>query len=101
VDQHHHALVEACRGKQVDFAAAGADIEAATVAPNVRAAVRGTSFAAPFVAALLAEDFPAPDPARREAEITRWIARATDLGKPGRDEVYGDGELGPSTGAYK
>jgi hypothetical protein len=101
VDKRHHALVEACRGRQVDFAAAGADIEAATQAPNARAAVRGTSFAAPFVAALLAEDFPVPDPARREAEVMQWISRATDLGKPGRDEVYGDGELGPASAAYK
>ena len=97
VDRHHHALVEACRGKQVDFAAAGADIDAATQAPSARAAVRGTSFAAPFVAALLAEDFPAPDSVRRAAELTKWIARATDLGKPGRDAVYGDGELGPDS----
>jgi len=101
VDKHHHALVEACRGKQVDFAAAGADIEAATQAPNARAAVRGTSFAAPLVAALLAEGFPAPDTARRAAELSQWISRATDLGKPGRDEVYGDGELGPASNAYK
>jgi subtilisin family serine protease len=101
VDHHHRALVEACRGKQVDFAASGADIEAATQAPDLRAAVRGTSFAAPVVAGLLAENFSAPDPAQRAVELARWIARATDLGKPGRDEVYGDGELGSASSPYK
>jgi hypothetical protein len=101
VDKHHRALLEDCRGKQVDFAAAGADIDAATQAPNIRAAVRGTSFAAPLVAALFAEDFLAPDPVRRDAVLTRWMARASDLGKPGRDEIYGDGELGSAAAPIK
>ncbi len=94
VDKHHRALVEACRGRQVYFAAAGADVEAATQAPNSRGAVRGTSFAAPVVAALLAEDLQSPDAARRDAALAQWVSRATDLGKPGRDDIYGNGELG-------
>jgi subtilisin family serine protease len=101
VDSRHRALVEACRGQQVDFAAAGADIEAATHSPAAHAAVRGTSFAAPVVAALLAEDFSAPDPSRRDGVLAQWMSRATDLGKPGRDDVYGNGEVGAPSGAYK
>ena len=94
VDQHHRVLIEAGRGRQVFFAAAGADVEAATRAPDGRAPVRGTSFAAPVVASLLASGFQLPDPAQRDRELARWIAMARDLGKPGLDEIYGHGELG-------
>jgi subtilisin family serine protease len=94
VDRNHRVLVEACRGKQVDFAAEGADVEAATLAPDTYAAVRGTSFAAPVVAALFALDFQQPDAARRELEVAKWAGIARDLGKQGRDDTYGAGELG-------
>ena len=47
VDGKHLVLIEACRGKQVDFAAQGADVQAAAGAPNIYVPVRGTSFAAP------------------------------------------------------
>ena len=94
VDRNHRVLVEACRGKQVDFAAEGADIEAATLAPDTYGQVRGTSFAAPVVAALFALEFQQPDAARRELEVGKWMGLARDLGKQGRDDVYGSGELG-------
>jgi subtilisin family serine protease len=94
VDKHHRVLFEAGRGKQVFFAAAGADVQAATKAPDGRAPVRGTSFAAPVVASLLASEFQSPDPAQRDRELARWISMARDLGKPGPDEIYGHGELG-------
>jgi subtilisin family serine protease len=98
VDAGHRVLVEACRGEQVDFAARGADMKAATQAPDVYAAVRGTSFAAPIVAALLVEDLPAPDAAARERALAKWTGAARDLGKRGRDDVYGAGELGVMPG---
>ena len=94
VDAEHRVLVEACRGAQVDFAARGADMKAATQAPDVYAAVRGTSFAAPIVAALLVEDLPAPDSAARDLALAKWTGAARDLGKRGRDDIYGAGELG-------
>jgi len=94
VDADHHVLVEACRGEQVDFAARGADMKAATQAPDVYAAVRGTSFAAPIVAALLVEDISAPDADARERALAKWTSAAHDLGKRGRDDIYGAGELG-------
>lgn len=93
VDKNHHVLLEACRGKQVDFAARGADLEAATQAPNTYTAVRGTSFAAPLVAALFAPELPLPDAAQRERELDKWSRLAQDLGKQGRDDTYGAGEL--------
>jgi hypothetical protein len=53
VDAHRHVLMEAERGAQVQFAAPGADM-AAAAPPRAYALVRGTSFAAPLVAGLLA-----------------------------------------------
>jgi subtilisin family serine protease len=93
VDGKHRVLIEACRGKHVDFAALGAEVSAAVRAPDQYAAVRGTSFAAPVVAALMAQ-MHAPDTASRERLLAKFAAHANDLGKPGRDEVYGAGELG-------
>jgi subtilisin family serine protease len=93
VDREHRVLIEACRGSHVDFAAVAAGVEAAAQAPGIYAPVRGTSFAAPLVAGLLAPDFQQPDAAVRERELARWGAVASDLGKPGRDDIYGIGEL--------
>jgi subtilisin family serine protease len=93
VDPKHRVLIEACRGKQVDFAALGAEVSAAAAAPDLYAPVRGTSFAAPLVAAMLAE-IRAPDAQARSALLGKLSAQAQDLGKPGRDDIYGAGELG-------
>jgi subtilisin family serine protease len=92
VDARHRVLIEACRGKQVDFAALGAQVTAAAP-PDQYAQVRGTSFAAPRVAALLA-GLRVPDVQLRAEWLSRLEAAAQDLGKPGRDDVYGAGELG-------
>jgi len=94
VDKHERVLVEAGRGAQVDFAAQGADRDGATQAPAGWAPVRGTSFASPVVAELLAEKLDAPDVAARERALTELAASATDLGKSGRDDVYGAGLVG-------
>ncbi|HET9863408.1 MAG TPA: S8 family serine peptidase [Steroidobacteraceae bacterium] len=99
VDGNHRVLIEACRGAQVDFAARGADMRAAIQAPDQYAPVRGTSFAAPIVAALLATDLAAPDAGVRDQMLARWAQSAHDLGKRGRDDVYGAGELGDSGAA--
>ena len=77
VDAKHHVLIEACRGKQVDFAAPGADMQRGGRGrrPDIYVPVRGTSFAAPLVAGLLAADLKAPDPvARRETRSRSWTA---------------------------
>lgn len=94
VDARSRVLNEAGRGAQVDFAALGI---ARAAAPNDRAReVRGTSYAAPVVAALLATRMAAPG----EGEATRALAglraQARDLGARGRDSVYGDGLVGSS-----
>lgn len=93
VDAQHRVLIEAERGPQVMFAALGADITAATT-DHGSAAVRGTSFAAPKVAALLAAAMPRPDKEAARAAIDSLAENAIDLGPPGRDLTYGFGLVG-------
>jgi hypothetical protein len=98
VDGHRHVLVEAARGPQVRFAAPGADMVAAK-SPQGFDAVRGTSFAAPLVACMLAAELRDPDPVAAARAISALASRAVDLGAHGLDPVYGYGlvaaDLGP------
>lgn len=79
VDRAGRPLPEAARGPQVMFAAPGSQmVSAASGAPPYRQ-VRGTSFAAPIVAALLAQSLPRPDraaAAQALAALARQAARA-------------------------
>jgi subtilisin family serine protease len=93
VDAHRHALIEAGRGPQVMFAARGADMSAAGL-DHRTVPVRGTSFAAPAVAALLASSLPTPDRAGATAAVEALARRAIHLGSPGRDLTYGFGLVG-------
>ncbi len=93
VDQHNKVLIEAGRGPYVHFAAPGADIGAAHL-PEGLADVRGTSFAAPVVAALLAARLDRPNKAQAAAALSELEAQALDLGAPGFDPIYGYGCLG-------
>jgi hypothetical protein len=94
VDRSDKVLLEAGRGTHVDFAALGADLFAASM-PAGRAQVRGTSFAAPIVAALLAERLNHPDPALAAAALQDLRTTARDLGQRGFDPVYGSGLVEP------
>jgi subtilisin family serine protease len=93
IDAHRHVLIEAERGPQVMFAAKGADLEAANV-DHGYAAVRGTSFAAPTVAALLADSFPALDREAAQAAIDTLARSAIHAGPSGRDLTYVFGIVG-------
>ncbi|MDB6086935.1 MAG: hypothetical protein JWN43_4816 [Gammaproteobacteria bacterium] len=93
VDANRRVLLEALRGPQVMFAAPGAGLKAAD-AWHAFAEVRGTSFAAPAVAALLAELLTAPDKAAADAAVETLATRAIDLGAPGKDFTYGFGLVG-------
>jgi Subtilase family len=93
VDAARHVLVEALRGPQVTFAATGADIKAANIDHGF-SSVRGTSFAAPTVAALLAERLRTPDATAATAAVSALADRAVDLGAPGKDVIYGFGLVG-------
>ncbi len=93
VDRRNKVLLEAGRGPQVDLAAPGSDIAAA--APGGKyVAVRGTSFAAPIVAGLLARRLSAPDPQAARAALTWLSSQAIDLGAKGTDTTYGAGLVG-------
>jgi subtilisin family serine protease len=56
--------------------------------------VRGTSFAAPIAAGLLARRLSAPDPAAAAEALAALGQEAVDLGSPGPDPVYGRGLVG-------
>jgi Subtilase family len=93
VDARQRALFEAARGRQVDFAAPGADMAAADTAKPY-ATVRGTSFAAPIVSGLLAASMTQPDKAAADHAIAALIQQAVDLGSRGVDSTYGNGLVG-------
>jgi subtilisin family serine protease len=93
VDAHRRVLIEAARGRQVMFAAPGADVVAADGAGKY-SAVRGTSFAAPIVAGLLAQTLSTPDLSAADAAVEALALHAIDLGPPGRDLTYGFGLVG-------
>lgn len=90
VTSARRALPEAAQGAQVLLAAPGAELTVARAGGGY-AAARGTSFAAPLVAGLLAEALDRPDPGAAPAALARVAALARDLGAPGRDPVYGLG----------
>lgn len=82
VDGRNRALLEAGKSLHLDFAAPGADMLAADMRGK-GAKVRGTSFAAPLVAARL----------HHAGSLSALSAEARDLGKKGPDATYGRGLL--------
>jgi len=82
------------------FAALGADMVAADNGGKY-SAVRGTSFAAPIVAALLAPGLAVPDIEASEAAVQELARHAIDLGPPGRDLTYGYGLVGEGLAAAR
>lgn len=90
VDAKGRALPEAGRGAHVAFAAPGDGVLAAT-ASDATERVRGTSFAAPLVAGRLARHYRTPSIPAIEPAVRALMAEARDLGKKGRDKIYGHG----------
>ena len=77
------------KGDYVDFAAPGVRIW--TAVPNGGKFQSGTSFATPFISALVGSAVArgaAPDPEALRARLGRTVL---DLGAPGRDQVFGLG----------
>lgn len=91
VDNEHRVYRWANQGDQVDFAAYGVDVDVAST-DDTFDTQSGTSLAAPLVAARLACAM-ASDPATLPELIQRLAEQAVDLGKTGRDPVYGHGLL--------
>lgn len=90
VDAKGRALPEAGRALHVDFAAPGDAVLAATGAQGTDR-LRGTSFAAPLVAGRLALRYPAPSIDAIGPAVAALVMEARDLGKRGRDKIYGHG----------
>ena len=90
VDGRNRVLIEAGRASHLDYAAPGADMLAAGIAGRVFR-VRGTSFAAPLVAATIARFYPAPSSAAIGTARKQVDALARDLGPRGPDKTYGRG----------
>jgi subtilisin family serine protease len=97
VDAHRHVLLEAARGPQVRFAAPGADMVAAK-SPRAFDAVRGTSFAAPLVACLLAARLRDPDRDGAQRAIDDLAHQAISLGSHPPDHTSGYGLVGADLG---
>jgi subtilisin family serine protease len=90
VDAHDKVLLEAGSGKHVLLAAPGADMVAAAPAGKY-AVVRGTSYAAPLVAGLIARHLADGSSATPQLVLEKLEAAARDLGRKGRDTRYGYG----------
>jgi hypothetical protein len=86
VDARNRALIEAGRALHLDYAAPGADMVAAN-ASGRWLRVRGTSYAAPLVAARAAAAMSG------ESVAATLDREAVDLGRKGPDSTYGRGLL--------
>jgi hypothetical protein len=93
VDARRRVLVEAERGPQVKFAAPAAQMAAART-PSGYTLVRGTSFAAPIVAGLLALKLQAPDREAADVAVAALAREAVHLGSAGPNALYGSGLVG-------
>ena len=96
VDGKLRLLPEGARGPQVMFVAPGADMAAAANGTRAFVPVRGTSFAAPFVAGLLAATYQKASPAGARAALARLAGTAHDLPAPAPREGVGRGLVGES-----
>jgi hypothetical protein len=97
VDARKQVIPEAVRGPQVLLSAPGAEMAVAANGESGFSRARGTSFAAPLVAGLLAiayDPASAPQPGASTRAIDGLVRDAVDLGPPGRDPIYGYGLVG-------
>ncbi|WP_282608503.1 S8 family serine peptidase [Pelagibius sp. Alg239-R121] len=90
VDSRHHLYVKASRGSYIDFAAPGVDIW--TAKPGGGGAYRsGTSFAAPYVTAIVAAEL-SLNPRLSTGLLSESMRRnALDIGLAGKDDHFGWG----------
>jgi subtilisin family serine protease len=87
VDGRSRLLPEGARGPQVMFVAPGADMAAAAAGSRAFVPVRGTSFAAPLVAGLLAAGYQSASPEGARAAVERLADSAQALPEAPREGV--------------
>jgi hypothetical protein len=90
IDANLKAYDRANRGEYLSYAAPGVDVWVAAPGGDGVYAT-GTSYAAPFVTAVIAEAKWSEPGIDRAALDTLLQSKAKDLGAPGRDKVYGWG----------
>ncbi|MEP3276568.1 MAG: S8 family serine peptidase [Stappiaceae bacterium] len=90
VDRHERIFRRAVQGEHVDFAAPGVNVWTAASVRGARSKT-GTSFAAPFVTAVVAIAARKLESADAEAVRKALAASSRDLGGTGRDPVFGYG----------
>ena len=91
VDENSRIYRRAVTGAHVEFSAPGVRVLAADDKNYAYANFTGSSFAAPYVAALIAARMPEHDPAGKAGVIDFYRKTAMDLGQAGRDNIYGFG----------
>lgn len=91
VDENNRVYYRASHGDYIDFAAPGVNIASAASNGGYRN-VSGTSYAAPFVSAVVAGGLSKLQPKALLKELRK---HAQDLGEPKRDLVYGYGKVRP------
>ncbi|MTV40138.1 S8 family serine peptidase [Duganella radicis] len=91
VDKRGQPLPEAARGPQVMFAAPGNQMVSAAIGNPPYRTVRGTSFASPVVAALLADGLRQPSPAGAQRALAEAAKNASGnaSGVPNPEVGYG------------
>jgi hypothetical protein len=89
VDRSGQVLPEAARGPQVAFAAPGNNMVSANPGEPPYRSVRGTSFAAPIVAGLLAPALARPDRERAREAVAALASRAERGSAPRESVGYG------------
>jgi hypothetical protein len=94
VDKRGRPLPEAARGPQVMFAAPGSQMVSAAPGRPPYRVVRGTSFAAPIVAALLAGALPRPAPAAARDAVAALARQAAGGAAGTQNSETGYGVLG-------
>ncbi|SFU73874.1 S8 family serine peptidase [Pseudoduganella namucuonensis] len=94
VDRDGRTLPEAARGPQVMFAAPGNQMVSAALGNPPYRVVRGTSFAAPIVAAMLAGELNKPEPLAARHAISTLARQASGAPANGVSDAIGYGVLG-------
>jgi subtilisin family serine protease len=94
VGRNGEPLPEAARGPQVLFAAPGNNMVSASPGDHAYRPVRGTSFAAPIVAGLLAPALARPDAARAREAVDALAHRASGVDASTISNTLGHGIVG-------